>query len=353
MESLASASLADNTHAAYNSACRSFLKFYASFTSSPVGLSLSNLPLSAASDPVLSAFAASLSDKGLAASTIEGYLAGIRTSFRLARPEIQLFNWKDSRTKRVCEGIARSFPERGRGRSNPLTVSIIRRAVALLQSEHQQFSFTFTTSHKTEFICIMLWLFITGSRASELLDSASSRGLHLEEIRFVNEATGATHPFSSLQWEGPAVLHISRSKTDQRSEGLIKSVPNVQGSDLCPMSWARSYFESLVVESQQGLGQSRLFFSLDYNGFSKIFQEIMISLGEDCTPHGTKSGATTQLASLGVEDEAISRQLMWKAKSMVSHYSHHSLQESLRLQRAMLTEASPILLKPLRSAFQL
>ena len=94
---------------------------------------------------------------------------------------IQLFSWKDSRTKRVCEGIARSFPERGRGRSNPLTVSIMRRVVALLQSG--QFSFTFTPSRKTEFICIMLWLFITGSRASELLNSASNRGLHLEEIR--------------------------------------------------------------------------------------------------------------------------------------------------------------------------
>lgn len=356
MESLASASLADNTHAAYSSACKSFLKFYASFTSSSPVFSLSHLPPSAASEPVLSAFAVSLSDRGLAASTIESYLAGIRTSFKLIWPEFHLFSWKDSRTKRVCEGIARSFPDRGRGRSNPLTLAIIRRAVTLLQSGHQ-FSFPFTSSRKQEFICIILWLFITGSRASELLDSASNRGLHYEEIRFVDEASGATHPFSSLRWEGPAVLLIGRSKTDQRSEGLVKSVPNVQ-SDLCPMFWARNYFESLqALGPRQELGQSRLFFTLDYNAFSNIFREVMASLGEDdCTPHGTKSGASTQLASLGVEDEAISRQLMWKsksAKSMVSHYSHRSLQESLRLQRAMLTEASPILLKPLRTAFQL
>jgi len=352
MESLAHASLSDNTHSAYSSATKSFIKFYSIFTNSPPVLSLAQLPPSAASDVVFSAFAAFLADKGLAASTIEAYSAGVRTSLKMTFPTLPLFSWKASRAKRVCEGIARSYPSRGRGQSNPLTLSIISRAVSYLFPE-QQLPYL-SLSVKSQFITVTLWLFSTGSRASELLDSATNRGLHFNEIRFINEESGATQPFSSLLWGGPAVVLIGRSKTDQRSEGAVKTIPNlIIQSELCPMRWAQYFFD--LSGQQATFDETQLFFTLNYAEYSSIFSDVMNGLGEKgCTPHGTKSGATTHLASAGTQEGAISRQIMWKTQktqAMVSHYSHRSLQESLRLQRLMFSEASPILLKPLRSTF--
>ena len=285
---------------------------------------------------------------------------GVRSSIKMALPALPMFAWKDSRCKRVCEGIHRSYPERGRGSAIPLTTSIIRKAVAALfqprpdlmqRSTATQFERMFPSySLRTEFVCIVIWLFISGSRVSELLHSAANRGLTCAGLRFIDEVSGATFPLDAALWDGPAIIFISKSKTDQRAAGAVKTICNVigPGADLCPMRWGRAHFTGRSIQNGDRL------FDLDYDKFLGLFKLVMSFVGAPgCSPHGTKSGVTTHLASSGVQQDTIARQMLWRTNTMVAHYSHRSLQESLRLQRLVFNEPSPsILLQSVQEAFR-
>ncbi len=125
--------------------------------------------------------------------------------------------------------------------------------------------------------------------------------------------------------DGSATVHITKSKTDQTSEGSIKYLSNASVDYLKQWLELSQIKKGFVFRGINRWGHVSLK-ALSTEGVSRSFKRIAQHVGIDIdniSGHSTRVGACQDLVAAGIDMPAIMQAGSWKTPERVARYSEH------------------------------
>ena len=117
--------------------------------------------------------------------------------------------------------------------------------------------------------------------------------------------------------EGVKIL-ISRSKTDQSGEGIIKAIPYFENQEFCPVIALKNYLNSNSKDKSE-----KRIFDISDKSVALIIKKYANRAGLDSTRyagHSLRSGFATTAAEFGAEERNIMAMTGHKTTQMVRRY---------------------------------
>ena len=288
--------LAHSSYKTYTAAANKYLTFCRSFHLSP-------LPTSEAT---LCYFSACLGQQGLAHSTIQTYISGIR-QLQIAHglPEPKLDSMP--RLRQVLRGVQLDHSKRGKTTHSrlPITPTILKRLKLVWIKD----------SERIPFNNIVLWAaclttFFSFCRSGEITTEQEN---HFDPLLHLSYSDLAVDNPSD-----PAVISmlIKKSKCDQTGKGA-KVYFGKTGDSLCPIAAMEAYL------SIRGSNPDPLFLwesgvPLSKPSFVKHVKTALEQAGlpaKDYSGHSFRIGAATTAAVAGLEDSAIWTLGRWESSA--------------------------------------
>ena len=288
------AALTTSTHKTYKAAERKYLSFCTNFS----------LPPLPTTENILCYFAACLGQEGLAGSSIQTYLSGIRQiQISAGFPDPRIDHMP--RLRQVLKGIRVQAVKNGRTSRPrlPITPSILYKLRKVWLEDNSSFN------------NIMLWAASTTTffgfcRSGEITVECESKfdpKIHLSLADLAVDNSLAPSVIS---------IQLKRSKTDQFMKG-VKLVIGKTNNSLCPVTALLSYL------TRRGNAPGPLFQWENHTPLSKskfvehVRQALLMANipAHLYTGHSFRIGAATTAASAGIQDSTIQTLGRWKSSA--------------------------------------
>lgn len=286
--------LAPKTRGLYCRACKEFIQFFHSEGIHP--------PWPVQVDHVLR-FVVHLQDKGLAAGSIQGKLAGLAFFLKAwgsADPT------QDFRVRKLIEGWAKGRKKQPDERTpiSPAMLSKLASVWPLLCANEYEASL---------FQAATLVAFFGAFRISELVGASKA-----------DKSCTALQRKDAQIFEDRVILHLRKSKTDQAAKGHFVTLSRCWLAEVCPVLALQSFL------AKRGEKDGQLFAHIDGSPLTKFQFWSLTSralgragwVGWKFGTHSFRIGAASTAAALGYSQEQIRGVGRWASKAYLGYVRH-------------------------------